>query len=64
MRNTWYARFSKVGSADRHAVFDEMKDNRSDEARDNLLRHGVTRFRCSKVNDDPGAGRCARSAGL
>jgi RNA polymerase sigma factor (sigma-70 family) len=28
VRNTWYARFSKVGSADQHAVFDEMTDDR------------------------------------
>ena len=34
VRNTWYARFSKVGSADRHAVFDEMKDDRPDEQLD------------------------------
>ena len=34
VRNTWYARFSKVGSADRHAVFDEMKDDRRDEQLD------------------------------
>ena len=34
VRNTWYARFSKVGSADHHAVFDEMKDDRRDEQLD------------------------------
>jgi RNA polymerase sigma factor (sigma-70 family) len=31
VRNTWYARFSKVGHADQHAVFDDMTDERSDE---------------------------------
>src|SRR5712671_2373596 len=31
VRNTWYARFSKVGSADQHRVLDEMKDERPDE---------------------------------
>jgi RNA polymerase sigma factor (sigma-70 family) len=31
VRNTWYARFAKVGHADRHAVFDDMKDERPDE---------------------------------
>ena len=25
VRNTWYARFSKVDSADRHTVLDEMR---------------------------------------
>src|SRR4029077_1466624 len=34
VRNTWYARFSKVGNPDRHAVFDEMKDDRPDEQLD------------------------------
>src|SRR6476646_537090 len=34
VRNTWYARFSKVGHADRHAVFDDMKDERPDEQLD------------------------------
>jgi RNA polymerase sigma factor (sigma-70 family) len=34
VRNTWYARFSKVGSTDQHAVFDEMKDDRPDEQLD------------------------------
>src|SRR5579862_8006457 len=34
VRNTWYARFSKVGSADRLRVFDEMKDDRADEQLD------------------------------
>jgi RNA polymerase sigma factor (sigma-70 family) len=34
VRNTWYARFSKVGRADRHAVFDDMKDDRPDEQLD------------------------------
>jgi len=34
VRNTWYGRFAKVGSADRHAVFDEMKDDRPDEQPD------------------------------
>jgi RNA polymerase sigma-70 factor (ECF subfamily) len=34
VRNTWYARFSKVGSTDQHAVFDEMKDDRPDEQPD------------------------------
>jgi RNA polymerase sigma factor (sigma-70 family) len=31
VRNTWYARFSKVGHADQRAIFDDMKDERSDE---------------------------------
>jgi len=31
VRNTWYARFSKVGHANQDAVFDDMKDERSDE---------------------------------
>jgi len=34
VRNTWYARFSKVGGADRHAVVDDMKDERRDEQLD------------------------------
>jgi RNA polymerase sigma factor (sigma-70 family) len=34
VRNTWYARFSKVGRADQHAVFDDMKDERPDEQLD------------------------------
>jgi RNA polymerase sigma-70 factor (ECF subfamily) len=34
VRNTWYARFSKAGSADHHAVYDEMKDDRPDEQLD------------------------------
>jgi anti-sigma factor RsiW len=34
VRNTWYARFSKAGSADHHAVFDETKDDRPDEQLD------------------------------
>src|SRR6266699_3630344 len=34
VRNTWYARCSKVGNADRHAVFDEMRDDRPDEQLD------------------------------
>ena len=34
VRNTWYARFSKAGSADHHAVFDETKDGRPDEQLD------------------------------
>jgi RNA polymerase sigma factor (sigma-70 family) len=34
VRNTWYARFSKAGSADHHAVFDEAKDDRPDEQLD------------------------------
>jgi RNA polymerase sigma factor (sigma-70 family) len=34
VRNTWYARFSKIGQPDRHAVFDEMKDERPDEQLD------------------------------
>ena len=34
VRNTWYARFAKVGRADRHAVFDDMKDERRDEQLD------------------------------
>jgi RNA polymerase sigma factor (sigma-70 family) len=31
VRNTWYARFAKIGHADQHAVFDDMKDERPDE---------------------------------
>src|SRR5579862_4678724 len=31
VRNTWYARFSKVGRAELLAVFDDMKDKRADE---------------------------------
>jgi len=31
VRNTWYARFSKLGRADQHAVFDDMTDERPDE---------------------------------
>jgi RNA polymerase sigma-70 factor (ECF subfamily) len=34
VRNTWYARFSKAGSADQHKVFDDMKDERPDELLD------------------------------
>ena len=34
VRNTWYARFSKVGSADRHTVLDEMQDDHPDEQLD------------------------------
>jgi RNA polymerase sigma factor (sigma-70 family) len=34
VRNTWYARFSKAGGADHHAVFDETKDDRPDEQLD------------------------------
>jgi RNA polymerase sigma-70 factor (ECF subfamily) len=34
VRHTWYARFSKAGSAERHAVFDDMKDERPDEQLD------------------------------
>src|SRR5258708_918085 len=34
VRNTWYARFSKVRSADEHTVLDEMKDERPDEQLD------------------------------
>ena len=34
VRNTWYARFSKVGHAAQHAVFDAMKDDRTDEQLD------------------------------
>ncbi len=34
VRNTWYARFSKAGRADQHAVFDDMKDERPDEQLD------------------------------
>jgi RNA polymerase sigma-70 factor (ECF subfamily) len=30
VRNTWYARFSKVASADQHIVLDEMTDDRPD----------------------------------
>src|SRR5882672_8924930 len=31
VRNTWHARFAKVGHGDQHAVFDDMKDERPDE---------------------------------
>src|ERR1700681_537055 len=31
VRNSWYARFSKVGSAAQHTVLDEMNDDRPDE---------------------------------
>ncbi len=31
VRNTWYGRFSRAGSADHHAVGDEMQDDRPDE---------------------------------
>jgi RNA polymerase sigma factor (sigma-70 family) len=34
VRNTWYARFSKVGRADQHAVVDDMADERPDEQLD------------------------------
>ncbi len=34
VRNTWYARFSKAGRAEHHAVFDGMKDERPDEQLD------------------------------
>jgi len=34
VRNTWNARFAKVGSADQHAVLDDMKDDRPDEQLD------------------------------
>ena len=34
VRNTWYARFSKPGRADRHVVLDDMKDERPDEQLD------------------------------
>ena len=34
VRNTWYARFSKAGHAEQHAVFDDMKDERPDEQLD------------------------------
>ena len=34
VRNTWYGRFSRAGSADRHAVGDEMQDDRPDEQLD------------------------------
>jgi RNA polymerase sigma-70 factor (ECF subfamily) len=34
VRNTWYARFSKPGRADQHAVFDDMNDERPDEQLD------------------------------
>ena len=34
VRNTWYARFSKVHHTDQHAVFDDMKDERADEQLD------------------------------
>src|SRR2546423_4993466 len=31
VRNTWYARFSKVGHARQHAVVDDVRDERPDE---------------------------------
>ncbi len=31
VRNTWYGRFSRHGVSEHAVVFDEMKDNRSDE---------------------------------
>jgi RNA polymerase sigma factor (sigma-70 family) len=34
VRNTWYARFSKVGYADQHPAFDDMKDEPRDEQLD------------------------------
>ena len=34
VRNTWYARFSKLGAAHQHAVLDDMKDERPDEQLD------------------------------
>ena len=34
VRNTWYARFSKPGRADQHAVFDDMNDERPNEQLD------------------------------
>src|SRR5258708_35015116 len=34
VRNTWYARFSKVGAAEPRTVFDETYDNRPDEQPD------------------------------
>jgi len=34
VRNTWYARFSKTGSAEPHTVFDETRDDRPDEQPD------------------------------
>ena len=34
VRNTWYARFSKLGRADQHAVLDDMNDARADEQLD------------------------------
>ena len=34
VRNTWYARFSKAGHAEQHAVGDDMKDERPDEQLD------------------------------
>jgi len=34
VRNTWYGRFSKVGSAYKHTVFDEMQDDRTDQQLD------------------------------
>src|ERR1700733_14297318 len=34
VRNTWYARFSKVGRADQPVVLDDMKDERVDEQLD------------------------------
>jgi len=34
VRNTWYGRFSRHGGSERLVVFDEMKDNRSDQRLD------------------------------
>jgi RNA polymerase sigma factor (sigma-70 family) len=34
VRNTWYGRFSKAGSAEQRKVFDDMKDERPDEQLD------------------------------
>jgi RNA polymerase sigma factor (sigma-70 family) len=31
VRNTWYARFSKAGGSEQHAVFDDTQDERPDE---------------------------------
>ena len=49
VRNTWFARFSKVGSADRHTVLDEMQENRPDEQLDPealvIQRQAVERVR-------------------
>jgi RNA polymerase sigma factor (sigma-70 family) len=50
VRNTWYARFSKVGSG-QHEVFDDTKDERPDEQLDPealvMQRQAVEGVRCA-----------------